>query len=124
MDLFQYVYLADILERNVLESPDIMDMLINCLASAVGSLTNPRKLARTFAASGILQATNQTISRYLGCLMDAFLINKAERYDIKGKKISARHQNTTSVMWGCETPDLIFGSRKKIIFSKILFIMN
>lgn len=86
MDLFQYVYLADILERNALESPDIMDMLINCLASAVGSLTNPRKLARTFAASGILQATDQTISRYIGCLMDAFLINKAERYDIKGKK--------------------------------------
>ena len=38
------------------------------------------------SASGILQATDQTISRYIGCLMDAFLINKAERYDIKGKK--------------------------------------
>lgn len=85
-DLFQKVYLADIIERNAIRSADVMDSLIRILASAVGSLTNPYKLAKTFASSSILEATDKTIRSYLGYLTDAFLINRAERYDIKGKK--------------------------------------
>lgn len=85
-DLFQKVYLADIIERNAIRSADVMDSLIRILASAVGSLTNPYKLAKTLASSSILEATDKTIRSYLGYLTDAFLINRAERYDIKGKK--------------------------------------
>lgn len=85
-DLFKKVYLADIIERNSIRAVDVMDSLINILASAVGSLTNPYKLARTFASSGISEATDKTISSYLGYLTDAFLISRVERYDIKGKK--------------------------------------
>ena len=65
-----------------------MSTLLNILASAVGSLTNPTKLANTFATNGI-PTTDKTISTYIGYLQDAFFISKAERYDIKGKKYIA-----------------------------------
>lgn len=85
-DLFLKVYLSDIIERNGIKYAGVMDSLVNILASAVGSLTNPRKLAMSFASSGISEATDKTVGRYLGYLTDAFLISRAERYDIKGKK--------------------------------------
>lgn len=85
-ELFKFVYLADIVERNKLRYPEMMDTLVNILASSVGSLTNPYKLARTFASSGLREATDKTISAYLNHLVDAFLIQRAERFDIKGKR--------------------------------------
>ena len=65
-----------------------MAALVNILASAVGSLTNPTKLAKTFDSNGI-HVSDKTIGAYIGYLLDAFLIGKAERYDIKGKKYIA-----------------------------------
>jgi len=85
-DLFEKVYLDDITERNHLHSDNIMDALVNILASAVGSLTNPTKLANTFKSNGISNVSDKTINAYIGHLLDAFMIRKAQRYDIKGKK--------------------------------------
>jgi len=88
-DLFQKVYLADIIERNNLRGNDVMDTLVNILASSVGSLTNPTKLANTFNSKGEFEVTNKTISAYIEYLMDSFLLEKATRYDIKGRKYIA-----------------------------------
>lgn len=88
IDLCQELYLKDIEDRNNLRGDNVMPALLNVLASAVGSLTNPSKLAKTFASSGF-SATDKTISAYIGYLLDAFFISKAERYDIKGKKYIA-----------------------------------
>lgn len=84
-DLFEKTYKADIVDRNNLRGDNILDALINMLASSVGSLTNPSKLSRTFASNGI-SVTDKTLNVYIGHLLDAFMISKAERYDIKGKK--------------------------------------
>ena len=65
-----------------------MAALVNILASAVGSLTNPTKLANTFGSNG-MNVSDKTIGVYIGYLSDAFIISKAERYDIKGKKYIA-----------------------------------
>lgn len=88
IDLCRELYLKDIEDRNRLRGDHIMQALINILASAVGSLTNPSKLANTFASNGI-PVTDKTIGTYIGYLLDAFFISKAERYDIKGKKYIA-----------------------------------
>ena len=88
IDLCRELYLKDIEDRNNLRGDNVMSTLLSILASAVGSLTNPTKLAKTFAANGIA-TTDKTISTYIGYLQDAFFISKAERYDIKGKKYIA-----------------------------------
>lgn len=88
IDLCRELYLKDIEERNRLRGDHVMEALVNVLASAVGSLTNPSKLANTFASNGI-PVSDKTISAYIGYLLDAFFISRAERYDIKGKKYIA-----------------------------------
>lgn len=88
IDLCRELYLKDIEERHKLRGDHVMDTLVNILASAVGSLTNPTKLANTFKSNGI-PVSDKTIGVYIGYLLDAFFINKAERYDIKGKKYIA-----------------------------------
>ncbi len=85
-NLFETAYLKDIIERYNIKRIDILNTLINILASSVGSLTNPTKLANTFISSGIKDVSVQTITQYISYLLDAFLITKVERYDIKGKK--------------------------------------
>ncbi len=84
IDLFEKTYKADIIERNRLRGDNVMDSLINMLASAVGSLTNPSKLSRAFNSNGI-KVSDKTLNTYIGHLMDSFMISKAERYNIKGK---------------------------------------
>lgn len=88
IDLCRELYLKDIEERHKLRGDNVMDTLVNILASAVGSLTNPTKLANTFKSNGI-HVSDKTIGVYIGYLLDAFFINRAERYDIKGKKYIA-----------------------------------
>ena len=85
-DLFNNTYLNDIVERNKIQREDILEAIINMLSSSVGSLTNPKKLYDTFISNGYTEINRNTINSYINCLQDAFLINKAERYDIKGKK--------------------------------------
>lgn len=88
IDLCRELYLKDIEDRNNLRGDNVMDAVVKVLASAVGSLTNPTKLARTFTSNGI-HVSDKTIGAYIEYLLDAFLISKAERYDIKGKKYIA-----------------------------------
>ena len=87
-DLCSELYLKDIEERNKLRGDNVMADLVNVLASAVGSLTNPTKLANTFSSNGI-GVSDKTIGLYISYLEDAFFISKAERYNIKGKKYIA-----------------------------------
>jgi len=88
IDLCKELYLKDIEDRHNLRGDNVMAAVVNILASAVGSLTNPTKLANTFDSNGI-RVSDKTIGAYIGYLQDAFFISKAERYDIKGKKYIA-----------------------------------
>lgn len=85
-NLFKNTYINDIVERNEIQREDILEATINMLSSSVGSLTNPKKLYDTFISGGYTDINRNTINAYLNYLQDEFLINKAERYDIKGKK--------------------------------------
>ena len=84
--LFEKTYIADIIERNKVQRTDILDSLVNILSSSIGSLTNPNKLWHTYISSGVKDISINTINKFLGYLLDSFLIEKSERYDIKGKK--------------------------------------
>ena len=84
--LFDTTYLADIINRNNLRGNVEINELTDVLASSIGSLTNPLKLSNTFASTKKVKLSANTISSYLNYLQDAFLIERAVRYDIKGKK--------------------------------------
>jgi predicted AAA+ superfamily ATPase len=84
--LFKTVYLTDIVERNGIRNETALESLVSILASGVGSLTNPKKLARTFKSKGIGNVSDKTLGSYISFLQDAFLIEKAQRYDVKGKR--------------------------------------
>lgn len=84
--LFNTVYRADIIERFGIENVGALDQLVKELASAVGSLTNPRKLTNTMNTVAHVDVSDKTIKSYLNALEDAFIFSKAERYDVKGKR--------------------------------------
>ena len=86
MSLFQKVYLSDIVDRHKVRNQEELDELVDILASAVGSLTNPLKLANTFKSVKKKTISDKTLKKYMDYLMDAFLVSKAVRYDIKGRK--------------------------------------
>jgi len=85
-NLFNQVYLSDIINRYKLRGQDEIDVLTNILSSSIGSLTNPKRISDTFVSERNLKVSQQTISRYLSYLEDSFLISKAMRYDVKGRK--------------------------------------
>lgn len=85
-DLFRLTYIKDVIERNRLRADaETLDELLNVVASAVGSLTNPTRLANTFQSVKGLKIKNETISTYLDCFIDAYILSKSYRYDIKGR---------------------------------------
>ena len=84
--MFESVYLIDILERHRIKNKDEFEELVKIIASGIGAPTNPTKLENTFKSVKKVNIDSVTISRYLGYMQDAFLIEKAERYDVKGKK--------------------------------------
>ena len=84
--LFTETYIRDIMERHNIEKVQELGDLINVLASSVGSLTNPSKVAATFASAVHLEISQNTIRQYIEYLKDAFIINEANRYDVKGRK--------------------------------------
>lgn len=86
ISLFNTTYLKDTIERNNMNRVDVLDSLINLLSSSIGSLTNPKKISDTFISNGFKDVSINTISSYLNCLLDSFIIEKVERYDVKGKK--------------------------------------
>lgn len=85
-NLFETTYLADIINRNKLRGNAEIGELTDILASGIGSLTNPLKLSNTFSSVKNIKLSANTITSYIDYLQDAFLIEKAVRYDIKGKK--------------------------------------
>ena len=85
-DLFKETYLKDIVERNCIKNSAEMEDLVNILASAIGSLTNPKKLQNTFRTVMQSVISDKTIKAYIDYLCEAYLIDVAIRYDIKGKK--------------------------------------
>ena len=85
-DLFDQTYIKDIVERNNIQRVDILDSIINILASSVGSLTNPQKMFNTFISNGEKEISLNTINSYIKYIEDSFIVNKSERYDVKGKK--------------------------------------
>ena len=84
--LFQKVYLSDIVERHNVRSKAELDELVGVLASSTGSYTSLSKLMKTFKSVKNKTLSDKTIKNYIDFLMDSFLISKATRYDIKGKK--------------------------------------
>ena len=85
-DLFETVYLADIIERHKIKNDNELRELVLILASSIGAPCNPTKLSNTFKSVKNVSIGSQTISNYLTFLSESFLLNKAIRYDIKGKK--------------------------------------
>lgn len=85
-NIFENVYLRDVIDRNQIQNTDEISTLVDVLASSIGALTNPTKISRTFASERHTTYSNKTISQHIDHLIDAFLISRAKRYDIKGRK--------------------------------------
>ena len=81
------VYINDIVERNKIQNKEELEMLVQIIASDIGCLTNPLKLSNNFNERDKTSTmTDKTIYNYLGYLQDAFMIEKARRFDVRGKK--------------------------------------
>lgn len=86
-DLFAKTYISDVIEHNrILNEQIVLEDLLNIVSSTVGSLTNPTKLSNTFQSVKQISVSPYTIGKYLDYFIDAFIMYKAFRYDIKGKK--------------------------------------
>ena len=85
-ELFRLTYIKDVVERNRLRANiEVLDELLNVVASSVGSLSNPTRLSNTFKSVKGLNVKNETISTYLDCFIDAYILCNSHRYDIKGR---------------------------------------
>ena len=84
--LFEETYISDIVGRHNIRNKAELEELLNILSSAIGSLTNPEKLATTFRSVKNKKISSNTIKKYIDYLCDSFLIDSAVRYDVKGKK--------------------------------------
>lgn len=86
-NLFNRTYIKDVLERHqVNNNAEVLEILLNVLASSIGSLTNPMRLSNTFESERHIKIAPDTIDKYIGFFMEAFLIQKSERYDVKRRK--------------------------------------
>ena len=86
-NIFTSTYIKDVIERNkILKDTSILDDLLDIISSSIGSLSNPTKLANTFMSEKNIKISQFTVSTYLDYFIDAFLIEKARRYDVKGRK--------------------------------------
>ena len=84
--LFTRTYIRDIVERNKIRSKEVLDAFLNILASSIGGLTNPTKLANTFESVRHERVSRNTLAAYLEYICESFLMEQATRYDVKGKK--------------------------------------
>ena len=86
-NLFDKIYISDIVERNkILHEKSVLDELLNIISCSIGSLTNPSNIAKTFHSVRQIDIDSATVARYLDFFIDSFMISKAERYDVKGRK--------------------------------------
>lgn len=86
INVFKEAYIKDIVERNGIKNDGELEELLNILSSSIGSLTNPSKLKNTFKSVKGAEISEPTIKTYLTYLEDSFIVNKALRFDVKGKK--------------------------------------
>ena len=84
-NLYEELYIKDIVERNNLKREDILNNVLDYVASQIGSLTNPTNIANALISMNHENTNSKIISDYLSHAMDSFLINQAKRYDVKGK---------------------------------------
>ena len=126
-DLFKETYLKDIVDRNHLRGEETLDKLIDILASSVGSLTSPNKLSKT--ASSVLgkSISDKTIRTYIDHLKNSFLINEAQRYDIKGKQYLSSLQKIYYADLGLRNARLNFRQNEQphlmenLIYNELLY---
>jgi hypothetical protein len=85
-NIFENVYLKDVIERNNVQNVDEIGTLVDILASVIGAPTNPTRISNTFKSKLGINYSNKTISNHIDYLAQSFLISKASRYDIKGRK--------------------------------------
>lgn len=85
-NLYELTYMKDVQERNHLRNADGLFKIVQMLASCIGSPTNPKRISDTFKTVEKKAVTDKTILNYIECLKDAFLIEEALRYDVKGRK--------------------------------------
>ena len=85
-DLFEKIYIDDITARNNIKDKTALDDILDIVSSSVGSLTNPNKLSNTFHSVEGYKISADTINKYLDYFIDAFIIYKAKRYNVKGRK--------------------------------------
>lgn len=83
--LFEATYFRDIIDRYKIQHIEQFGQLVDFVASSIGSLTNSHKLSNTFVSKGI-KLSDDTVSKYLGYMQDAFMISQAKRYDIRGRQ--------------------------------------
>lgn len=89
-NLFDKIYLSDIMERNKIKNEQaVLDTILNIVSSSVGSLTSSKKISNTFLSEQNIKIGNDTVERYLDLFCDAFMISKVQRYDVKGRKYIA-----------------------------------
>ena len=96
--LFRKTYITDIVDRYGVRNTTELGELLDIVASCIGSLTNPTKIANTFASVKNVRITNETVQKWLEYLCDSFLVAKAVRYDVKGRK----YINTPSKFYFCD----------------------
>ena len=126
-DLFKETYLKDIVDRNHLRGEETLDKLVDILASSVGSLTSPNKLSKT--ASSVLgkSISDKTIRTYIDHLKNAFLINEAQRFDIKGKQYLSSLQKIYYADLGLRNARLNFRQNEQphlmenLIYNELLY---
>ncbi len=85
-NIFANVYIKDVVEQNKIQNVDEIGTLVDILASSIGAPTNPTKISNTFKSERGINYSNKTISNHIDYLAQSFLISKAVRYDIKGRK--------------------------------------
>ena len=84
--LFEKTYISDIVGRYHVKNETELGEMVNIVASAVGSLTNPTKIVNTFATVKNVKITNDTVKKWLDYLCDSFLVSRSMRYDVKGRR--------------------------------------
>ncbi len=125
--LFAETYFLDIINRNGIKRVDILDRITDVLASSVGLLTNPQKIFDTFRSNGEKELSLKTVNSYLSCLEDSFIVSKASRYDVKGRKYISTPQKYYFADPGLRNARLNFRQQEEnhimenVIYNELLF---
>lgn len=113
--LFDETYIKDIKDRYEIRKDDDLEELINIMASGIGALTNPNKLANTFRSEKKSSISYDTVKEYIDYLIDSFLVESPPAMTSKESDISTPLTNITSWIWDCATPASISVNQKGVI---------